>query len=288
MEPTEEQSLSLHPLSGQDPPVGDFQMKPEEEDLEYDMTLDTMWEEGEEAFSLSEDLPQEIVIFLFRYLDWKTLVKVAMTNKFWYELYTSKEIQKCFKNECFEIFDKSGLYTATRKYMTNFLDWKNMFIYRPRIRWDGSYFSKVEYWHDGLVEFGDYHPIHRVTYYIFMTFRADGKVWHTSTHFAPEQFLEKLKRKKVEVDFGTYKVHNNVIEIHIPHGKSTYVHKYSLNGRMDNQSDSFILRKKSLINEEAQYFKNIKLDHSQAIFTFNKIKPNIDFDNEWVVKVPLH
>mmetsp|Transcript_6873 Transcript_6873/g.6023 ORF Transcript_6873/g.6023 Transcript_6873/m.6023 type:complete len:96 (+) Transcript_6873:203-490(+) len=93
-----------------------------------------------------------------------------MTNSFWYELYTSKDIQKCFKNECFDIFDKKELYSATKRYLTQFGDWKNMFIYRPRVRCNGVYISKVEYWHDGLQEFGDIVPLHKIEYYHFLSF----------------------------------------------------------------------------------------------------------------------
>ncbi|CAI2376803.1 unnamed protein product [Moneuplotes crassus] len=286
MEQTEEQSLHhLHDVPEEDllvHCVSDTQMKQEEDELENDLTLDTA---HDEVISWSEDMPRDIVIFIFKYLDCKTLTKVAMTNSFWYELYTSKEIQKCFKIECLDLFEKTGIYSATKKYMTIFQDWKNMFIFRPRVRCDGAYFAKVEYWHDGLTEFGDYHPIHKVTYYNFLCFRQDGKVCYTSTHYEPQIFLEKLKRKKVEVDFGTYSVKNDCVEVHIPKNKTIYVHKYALQGSMGNFSDSFVLKAKSMINEEAQYYKNIKLDHSKAIFEFQNQKMNIDFDSECLIKV---
>ena len=169
-------------------------MELKEEDYQNYLEIDTVWEEGTKH-SWSESLPPEIVVFIFKFLDCKSLTKVALTNTYWHELFTSKDIQKWFKNECFEIFDRSGVYSATKKYMTHFKDWKNMFIYRPRIRWDGVYFSKVEYWHDGLVEFGDINPVHKVVYYIFLCFTSDGKMCHGASHLEPDIFLEKLKFK---------------------------------------------------------------------------------------------
>ena len=132
MEQTEEQcELNLHHLSISTP---DLEMKfSEDPSIENEQTVDP-YMEPQEGVNWSEELPPEIVILIFKYLDCKSLVKTAMTNSFWYELFNSKDIQKCFKNECKALFEESGLYSATKKYLTQFEDWKHMFIYRPRIR----------------------------------------------------------------------------------------------------------------------------------------------------------
>ena len=253
----------------------DIHMKQEEDELENDMTLDTYCDQAE---NLSAYLPQDIVVLVFKYLDCKSLAKVAMTNSYWYELYTSKDIQKWFKVECFDIFDKKGLYSATKKYLTSFQDWKNMFIYRPRVRWDGVYFAKVQYWHDGITEFGDYHPIHEVIYYIFLWFTKEGKVYHAATSLEPQIFLEKLKRRKVEVDSGTYYIRNKTINIEIPKNHSVYSHKYELKGSMNTPSDSFVLKEKTMINPITQDFQRLNLHHSKATFEFHNKEVKLEFE----------
>ena len=104
MEQTENQSLSS--LQDPDPSydLSDTQMKQEEDVLEHDMTLETFDEDYSQALCWNLDLPIDIVVFIFKYLDCKSLAKTAMTNQSWYELYTSKEIQNCFKIEWFDIF----------------------------------------------------------------------------------------------------------------------------------------------------------------------------------------
>lgn len=242
-----------------------------DESLENDLTMETI---GENKIHWSENLPPEIVILIFKYLDCSSLTRVSMSNTFWYSLFNSKDIQKVFKNECSDLFDKSGLYTASKKYLLQFQDWKHMFIYRPRIRCDGVYISEVSYWHDGLTEFGDYHPLHRVTYYMFLHFQPDGRVVYAQSPMQPEKVLEKLERKKVPFDEGSYYIKNRVLHVELHKGKYTYYHNYEFLGKMHQHSDAFLLKSKHCLNVEAQSFMNIKLGHGKATFEFSKCKFN--------------
>lgn len=185
-------------------------------------------------------------------------------------MFNSKDIQLAFKAECKEIFEKEGLYTATKSYLKEFENWKNMFIYRPRVRCDGVYFSQVQYWHDGLTNFGHYNPIHQVTFYIFLCFMPKGEVLYQQTLLEPEEFLEKVNRKKIQLDIGRYWIKNRRICVEIPRGKTTYCYEYLLQGKMNAPSDVFTLKSKSLINVEDQDYMALKMVHSTANFEFTK------------------
>lgn len=269
-EPEFEQSLHLqNQLESELKLVKDTSMTNEEMDNE--LTLDTICDEG---VAWNDCLPPEIVILIFKYLDCKSLTKVAMTNSYWYDLFNSKDIQRCFKNECFDIFDRKGIYSATKQYLLQFNDWKNMFIYRPRVRSDGVYFSKVGYWHDGITDFGDHHPTHKITYYIFLAFNSYGQVFHTSTVLEPEVFLEKLKRKKISVEAGSYYIKNRTIYVEVPKGADVFCHRYLMHGEMNSISDSFTLKEKTLLNPVTQFFQILRLKHSKADFEFYNCKVN--------------
>lgn len=236
-------------------------------DIDNELTVDTF---GEPRICLNDCLPPEIVTMVFKYLDCTSLTKAAMTNKFWYKLFTSKEIQKSFKIECMELFNKNGLYSASKKYLETFHDWKHMFIYRPRVRSDGVYFARVNYWHDGLTEFGAYNPLHMVTYYVLLQFSPKGRIVYAQSHFEPEKFLEKISKKKVPFDNGVYYVKNNTLNIEIHRGKYTYCHSYKFLGRMYEHSDSFVLESKHIINVESQTFTPIKEKHGKTVLEFTK------------------
>ena len=220
----------------------------------------------------SDWLPTEIIIHIFKYLDWTSLTKVAMTNAFWYSLFNSEDIQLAFKNEWKSIFKLSGLYTASRKYANQFLDWKHMFIFRPRVRFDGIYTSKVKYWHDGLAEFGDIKPLHMVTYFIYIHFEADGSILYCQETYELERFVEKAKRNKVKFDKGIYYINDNLIKIEITKGKNTFCYTYKMEGEMMKQSDSFELISKNIVDVEMQSFTPIRQTHKNSMFEFVKLK----------------
>lgn len=279
MEPSEDQyldSISHNDMSIDDNlEMKDHNLTGQDQCIDNDATIDTA--DNEERIwgvEWSENLPPEIVILIFKYLDCTSLTRTAMTNSFWYSLFNSKDIQKAFKNECSEIFESKGLYTATKRYLVQFKDWKNMFIYRPRIRSDGIYFSEVEYWHDGLAEWGHYNPIHKVTSYLFLQFSSSGEVYYTSTPLPLDKFLNKLKRRQIDLDEGRYTVKNNMINVEIYKGNNTYCHTYEMEGKMGEVSDRFVLLSKHIINTVTQFFSKLKLQHNKAVFEFHKVKFN--------------
>lgn len=249
----------------------DVSMRADEVD-ESELAINMM---EEPPIAINDCLPLEIVTMVFKYLDCKSLTKAAMTNKFWYELLNSKDIQKSFKNECMELFDNRHMYAATKKYLVQFEDWKNMFIFRPRVRCDGIYFADVKYWHDGLTEFGDYNPIHMIKYYVFLQFSSDGKMIYAQTSLEPEIFLEKLGRKKIKVDEGIYYIKNRTINIEIQKGRQAFCHTYRMEGKVNAPSDNFVLTSKYILDVESQTCSTLReKNHGKAVFEFTKTKQN--------------
>lgn len=165
-----------------------------------------------------------------------------MTNSHWYSLLHSKDIQLHFKNECMKIFEKPGIYTATKTFLQKFGSWRNMFAFRPRVRYDGIYLSKIEYWHDGLTEFGDRNPLHKIIYYMMIRFFKSGKIMYGQNVLEPEKFIELVQRGKYILDTGSFNVKNRELRAEIPIGKSWYYYTYALEGEVHNPSDRFSLK----------------------------------------------
>ena len=125
-----------------------------------------------------------------------------------------------------------------------------MYMFRPRVRYDGVYVSKVEYWHDGLTEFGDYNPIFKVMYFMMIRFKQDGTIMYGQNVQPPEKFLEQVQRGKFVLDTGHFNIRNREIRAKVKIGKSWYAYKYLLEGVMLKPSDKFKLKSKSLVNKE--------------------------------------
>ena len=244
-----------------------------EDDIANDMT--TINSDWLHKVQWSDWLPTEIVIHIFKYLDWTSLTKVAMTNAFWYSLFNSEDIQLAFRNEWKSIFKLSGLYEASKKYIGRFRDWKHMFIFRPRVRFDGIYHATSKYWHRGIAEFGDSKPLHRVTYFIYIKFGADGSILYSQEACELDKFVEKVKRRRIKFDKGNYYVKDDLLNIEISRGRNAFWYLYKFEGEMFKQSDAFELISKHIIDLQAQTFTPIRETHQTSKFEFAKIKlPN--------------
>eukprot|EP00345_Euplotes_harpa_P005370 CAMPEP_0168325834 /NCGR_PEP_ID=MMETSP0213-20121227/4930_1 /TAXON_ID=151035 /ORGANISM="Euplotes harpa, Strain FSP1.4" /LENGTH=201 /DNA_ID=CAMNT_0008328407 /DNA_START=247 /DNA_END=852 /DNA_ORIENTATION=+ len=193
-----------------------------------------------------------------------------MTNTFWYTLFKSEDIQLAFRNECKKIFRDSGLYTASKRYIGQFKDWKQMFIFRPRVRFDCPYMATVKYWHDGMAEFGDSRPLHLVTVHIILQFSPDGTVVYGQGSLEPEKFIERINRNKYKLDKGEYYVKDGRIFVEVRKGKNTYCYSYLFHGRINQHSDSFELLSKHIVNVESQSFTPLRMNHTKPIFELAK------------------
>lgn len=86
-----------------------------------------------------------------------------------------------------------------------YLDYRKMFLLRPRIRTDGVYIAKITYFRPGYSETSFTNPVHLVTYYRYLRFFGASeayKVWWLVSSKPPKEVLDLLrhpyKRKATE------------------------------------------------------------------------------------------
>lgn len=70
--------------------------------------------------------------------------------------------------------------------------WYNMYIERPRIRYDGVYISTCHYIRSGTSKTTWNQPVHLVTYYRYLRFFTDGTVVKHVTTDEPAQVVKQL------------------------------------------------------------------------------------------------
>ena len=99
-----------------------------------------------------------------------------------------------------------------------FVNWRDMFINRPRLLYDGCYISKTSYSRPGENSFqdADYQPWHLVTYFRYLRFFADGTALMLTTADAPSTMLAHLKRKNGRhpaLIRGIYSFHDTFVRV---------------------------------------------------------------------------
>lgn len=142
------------------------------------------------------DLPQELIRKLLFYvvgeeLDLASLECIAMTCR---GFYLQARDQLLWKSICFQTWGSAiKLMTEDDKenHTTSSLDWRQVYIDRPRVNFDGVYISRTRYIRQGDIGFQDltYRPFHIVRYYRYLRFFPDGRVLILTTNEEPDKIV---------------------------------------------------------------------------------------------------
>lgn len=86
--------------------------------------------------------------------------------------------------------------------LTVYPSWREMFLYRHRVHFNGCYISKATYLRYGENSFQDqfYRPVQMIEYYRYIRFFSDGCILMVTTADEPAQTVGKLKNKNPRND----------------------------------------------------------------------------------------
>ncbi|XP_076361331.1 F-box only protein 9 isoform X1 [Tachypleus tridentatus] len=159
-------------------------------------------------------LPREVFMYILRWLvssdfDFHSLEQVSMVSRGFYLCARDPEI---WRLACLRVWDVNCGHP--NKYGT----WRDMYLQRPRLRFNGAYISRTTYVRYGEAMFQDasYRPCYLVEYYRYLRFFPDGLVFMLTTPDDPYQSLAKLRHRKVRhttVLTGHYRLLGSFVSI---------------------------------------------------------------------------
>lgn len=102
--------------------------------------------------------------------------------------------------------------------LTNFDNWRMMYLGRPRLNFNGCYISKTTYIRHGENSFQDqfYRPWHVVEYYRYLRFFPEGTVLMLTTPDQPVPVLNLLKKREARspsILSGHYRLRDDKVTI---------------------------------------------------------------------------
>ncbi|XP_067278684.1 F-box only protein 9 isoform X2 [Pseudorasbora parva] len=151
-------------------------------------------------------LPFEVLMYIFRWvvscdLDLRALEQLSLVCRGFYICARDPEI---WRSACLRVWGRS----CTK--MLPFSSWREMFLERPRVRFDGVYISKTSYIRQGEESLdGFYRAWHQVEYYRYLRFFPDGQAIMLTTPEDPLVVVPKLRSKNSRMDsimFGHYRL----------------------------------------------------------------------------------
>lgn len=176
-------------------------------------------------------LPFEVLMYIFRWvvscdLDLRALEQLSLVCRGFYICARDPEI---WRSACLRVWGRS----CTK--MLPFSSWREMFLERPRVRFDGVYISKTSYIRQGEESLdGFYRAWHQVEYYRYLRFFPDGQVMMLTTPEDPLVTVPRLRSNNSRVD-------------------SIMLGHYRLSQDTDNQTKVYVVVSKRKEEKVAEY-----------------------------------
>ncbi|XP_017320072.1 F-box only protein 9 isoform X2 [Ictalurus punctatus] len=142
-------------------------------------------------------LPLEVLMYIFRWvvssdLDMRALEQLSLVCRGFYICARDPEI---WRSACLRVWGRSCTKSLP------FTSWREMFLERPRVRYDGVYISKTSYIRQGEESLdGFYRAWHQVDYYRYLRFFPDGHVMMLTTPEEPLVTLPRLRSKSTRME----------------------------------------------------------------------------------------
>uniref|UniRef100_A0A667Y5J2 F-box only protein n=1 Tax=Myripristis murdjan TaxID=586833 RepID=A0A667Y5J2_9TELE len=164
-------------------------------------------------------LPPEVLMYIFRWvvstdLDMRALEQLSLVSRGFYICARDPEI---WRSACLRVWGRN----CTK--LVPFTSWRQMFLERPRVRFDGVYISKTSYIRQGEESLdGFYRAWHQVEYYRYLRFFPDGQVMMLTTPEEPLTIVPRLRSRNTRMD-------------------SVLLGHYRLSQETDNQTKVFVV-----------------------------------------------
>lgn len=151
-------------------------------------------------------LPREILMYIFRWvvssdLDMRALEQLSLVCRGFYMCARDPEI---WRLACLRVWGRNCTKPVP------FISWREMFLQRPRVRYDGVYISKTSYMRQGEESLdGFYRAWHHVEYYRYLRFFPDGSVVMLTTPEDPLSVVPRLRTRNTRMDsvmFGHFRL----------------------------------------------------------------------------------
>lgn len=142
-------------------------------------------------------LPMEVLMYIFRWvvsseLDLRSLEQLSLVCKGFYICARDPEI---WRLACLKVWGRSCVK------LVPYITWRQMFLERPRVRFDGVYISRTTYIRQGEQSLdGFYRAWHQVEYYRYMRFFPDGQIIMLTTPEEPQTIVPRLRTKNSRTD----------------------------------------------------------------------------------------
>lgn len=232
----------------------------------------------QKATHISE-LPMEIILYILRWvvsseLDLRSL---EMCSEVCRGLYVCARDPEIWRLACVRVW---GLNCGG---LSTYGSWREMFICRPRLHFNGCYISKTTYLRNGENSFQDqfYRPWHIVEYYRYLRFFPEGQVLMLTTPDDPVSSLGHLKTRSPRLQatlVGHYRLRDERVTIVFHRQEALQVNKVRSRKQNNKTGQSFHLELKILTYKSRMHAQLIWTGYSVLSRNWSGQETNTSFE----------
>ncbi|XP_017026635.1 F-box only protein 9 [Drosophila kikkawai] len=238
------------------------------------------------------DLPPEIVMRILRWvvsaqLDMRSLEQCAAVCKGFYVYARDEEL---WRLACVKVWGHNvGALDAQDSGSSHaYYSWRDMFIRRERVHFNGCYISKTTYLRMGENSFQDqfYRPVQLVEYYRYIRFMPDGKVLMMTSADEPAQGVNKLKHlhngQRADVQRGRYRLYGDTVTLVLQKSQARGTgHMRQRRGSimpLEEDSTQFLIELRIANSPKRRRCAQLVWSHYTLVQKRNKVDTSSEFD----------
>ncbi|XP_023179874.1 F-box only protein 9 [Drosophila hydei] len=237
------------------------------------------------------DLPPEILINILRWvvssqLDMRSLEQFSAVCKGFYVYGRDEEL---WRLACVKVWGHNVGTLDAKDGGACYETWRDMFIRRDRVLFNGCYISKTTYLRMGENSFQDqfYRPLQLVEYYRYIRFLPDGKVLMMTSADEPAQGVNKLKQlyhTRPDVMRGRYRLFGSTVTLMLQktqqHARTTAQrHRRGslMPGEEDSTNTQYVIELR-IMNSPKRRFAQLVWSNYTLVQQRNKVEQSSEFD----------
>jgi F-box protein 9 len=142
-------------------------------------------------------LPDEMMVEVLTHVSPYVLGHVACVCKAWRAVVADERL---WRQACDQAFKQQFDQEAMTHEVVGFDNsWRNFFLVRPHLRFDGIYVSRNTYCRVGVIEMRERKPVHMVSYYRYWRFFDDGTLNYRTSPLTVSRVAKSLRPRLISV-----------------------------------------------------------------------------------------
>lgn len=166
-------------------------------------------------------------------------------------------------------------YNDTREYLKGLKTWRNMWLTRPKVRFNGVYIARIAFIKQGQLNIDNLPSFQRIVFFRYIRFYDDFSVCSINTPIKPREFLKSVDKQHPEARIGEWARSSKHLTMHLLAKNEIFTYHFDLKSSAPSHHDILKLIKVETRSSSNLTYSALNINNSACpkYFKFLPIKP---------------